>query len=149
VTDTATPFTLVPLAPLASAPAPAPAASGALVPSTPVGSDWSVTKRDNEAKVRGERRSAIERARHSVEAGWSRPGQLTKAERLAQAAATRNRQAGSEDERRDTRSAVARAIAKVDGVASTIVKLFANAMATLASSSSGPNNGKKNSRLIP
>jgi hypothetical protein len=112
----AAPFTLAPLAPLASAPAPA--ASGPLVPSSPVGSDWSATKRDNDARVRGERRSAIERARHSAEAGWSRPGQLSKQERLAQAVPSRNRQAGSENERRDTRSAVARAIAKVENVAS-------------------------------
>jgi hypothetical protein len=108
-------FTLAPLAPLAVAPAAA--SQGALVPSTPVGSDWSAKKRETDAQVRTERRSAIERARSSVEAGWSRPGHLTKAERLAQANSTGKRDTGGLAERRSTLSSVQKAMAKFEGVA--------------------------------
>jgi hypothetical protein len=114
-------WTLAPLAPLSVAPASGPSsggASGALVPSRAVGSDWSAKRVDGEAKVRGERRSAIERARHSVEAGWSRPGQLTKQERLAAAASKGTRDTGSLDERRSALSSVQKAMAAVNGTPS-------------------------------
>jgi hypothetical protein len=117
MTTFAEPFTIAPLAPLAQAPAAA-SDSGPLVPSSPVGSDWSAKRRDGEAKVRQERRSAIERARHSAEAGWSRPGQLTKAERLAAAKSKGTRDTGSEEERRAARGSVQRAMQKVLGVSS-------------------------------
>ncbi len=106
------------IAPLA--PAEAPSSSGGSGPGlgARIDVDWSASKRNGEAKVRQERRSAVERARHSVEAGWSRPGQLTKAERLAAAKSTGRRETGGLAERRATAGSVAKAIAAVADVPS-------------------------------
>lgn len=124
MTDTfAEPFTLAPLAPLASAPAPALEGS---IPGRAIDSDWSLKRRDAEAKVRTERRSAIERARHSAEAGWSRPGVLTKRERLAAAASKGTRDTGSPKERTSTRGSVQRAMEKVLGVPADQVSRIPN-----------------------
>jgi hypothetical protein len=111
-------FTLAPLAPLAVASDPLASMPEGSIRVAAVGSDWSAKRRDHETKVRTERRSAIERARHSAEAGWSRPGQLTKQERLAAAASKGTRDVGSPNERRATLSSVQKAMAKVNGIPS-------------------------------
>ncbi|SIO53822.1 hypothetical protein SAMN05443247_07621 [Bradyrhizobium erythrophlei] len=115
----AEPFTLAPLAPASLAPSAA-AASASAGPGlgARISNDWSAVRRAGEAKVRQERRSAVERARHSVEAGWSRPGQLTKQERLAAAASKGTRDTGSPKERNAVKSAVQRAMEKVSGIPS-------------------------------
>jgi hypothetical protein len=110
-------FTLVPLAPLASAPTSSGGGSGPGLGAR-ISNDWSASRRDNEANVRKERRSAVERARHSVEAGWSRPGQLTKQERLAASKSSGKRQTGGLQERRDTLGSVAKAVAAVSSIPS-------------------------------
>lgn len=117
MTDTSyapAPFTIAPPAP--AAPAPQEYARGSLVPSSsPVGSDWSEKRRDKEATQRQELRSTIKGARTKVEArgeGAERP-HMTKRERLAQAESKGTRLTGSEDERRDTRSTVRKAMEKL------------------------------------
>jgi hypothetical protein len=109
-------FTIAPLAPLSEAPA----SSGGAGPGlgARISNDWGASKRDGEAKVRHERRSAIERARHSVEAGWSRPGQITKQERLAASKSSGRRDTGGLAERRATLGSVAKAMAAVENVPS-------------------------------
>lgn len=114
MTDTfAEPFTVAPLAP-----APLESLPEASIPGSPVKSDWSGTRRDLEAKVKTERRSAIDRARWSAEAGWSRPGHMSKAERLAQPVSDGTRDTGSGKERVKVLDTVRRAMAKVEGAVS-------------------------------
>ena len=113
----AEPFVLAPLAPLTQAPASS-APSGGPGLGAEIRNDWSTRKRDIEAGVRVARRSAVERARHSVEAGWSRPGQVSKQERLRAPTSKGLRDAGSPKERNATKSIVAKATAAVQNVPS-------------------------------
>lgn len=93
-----------------------------VAPPKPVTSDWSAKTpwegSDGEAKARHDRRGSIAAARAKVEAGWTRPGHLTKAERLAQAETKGDRHTGSLNERNSTRSSVQRAMEKVSSVPS-------------------------------
>jgi hypothetical protein len=107
----AAPFVLAPLAPLA----PASQSSGSGFAPSPVGSDWSEKRRDNEANVRKERRGAVSRARAKVEKDWDRPTQ-TKSQRLAQAASKGTRDTGGLAERRATLSSVQKAVAALADV---------------------------------
>lgn len=86
-----------------------------VAPPAPVKSDWSAMNPGvaQDAKMRGERRGAIEAARAKVEGGWTRPGQLTKAERLAQANSKGDRETSSSKERHAIRGSVQRAMEKV------------------------------------
>lgn len=117
MTTFAKPFTIAPLAPLAVAPV-ATASGGGAGLGAPISVDWSTKRTAKEADIRKQRRSAIERARHSAEAGWTRPGVLTKAERLALAKSKGTRETASEAERRKTRGSVAAAMEKVLGAPS-------------------------------
>jgi hypothetical protein len=111
----ATPFTIAPLAPAASAPA----SSGGSGPGlgARIDVDWSDTRTDRQAADQQARKSSIKKARAAVEKDWNRPSQ-TKAQRLAAAASKGTRFNGSLQERRSTLGSVQKAMAAVEGIPS-------------------------------